>query len=106
MNIFLSKINVFFQFADYFRGLLKETLHDLSTIGCAEAKVRALELEIESLKHKHAEEMLELRKNISSVLKDIQKSIIEDKAKIIDETRAACETERLRCIEETKYKQW
>ena len=50
--------------------------------------------------------MLELRKNISSILKDVQKSIVEEKAKIVDETRAACEAERLRCVEEAKSKQW
>lgn len=92
--------------SDYFRGLLIETLSDLTTAGSSEAKIRSLELEIENLKHKHNEEMLEFRKNISTILKDIQKSIVEERNKIIDETRANCEAERLRSVEEAKSKQW
>lgn len=92
--------------ADYFRGLLVETLSDLTNMSSPEAKIRSLELEIENLKHKHTEEMLEFRKNISTILKEIQKSIVEEKSKIVDETRAACEAERVRSVEEAKSKQW
>ncbi|GLV41409.1 uncharacterized protein CBL_06639 [Carabus blaptoides fortunei] len=92
--------------ADYFRGLLKETLKDLAGMNNPESKIRSLELEIETLKQKHSEEMLEFRKNVSSVLKDIQKSIVEEKAKIVDETRQQCEVERVRCVDEAKAKQW
>lgn len=94
------------QLADYFRGLLKETLKDLAGMNNPESKIRSLELEIETLKQKHSEEMLEFRKNVSSVLKDIQKSIVEEKAKIVDETRQQCEVERVRCVDEAKAKQW
>lgn len=91
---------------DYFRGLIQETLSDLSDLNSPEAKIRSLELEIENLKHKHTEEMLEYRKNISTILKEIQKSITEEKNKIIDDTRTICEAERLRSVEEAKSKQW
>lgn len=91
---------------DYFCGLLKETLSDMSNVGNSEAKIKSLELEIEILKNKHNEELLEFRKNISTILKDIQKSIQEEKNKIVDETRSKCEAERLRSVEEAKSKQW
>lgn len=91
---------------DYFRGLLSESLQDLNVAGSPEAKIRSLELEVESLKYKHQEEMQEFKKNITIVLKDIQKSFAEEKHKIIDETRATCEAERLRSVEEAKSKQW
>ncbi|KAJ8939929.1 hypothetical protein NQ318_007857 [Aromia moschata] len=91
---------------DYFRGMLIETLEELGKSSNPEAKVVSLELEIEALKHAHNVEMSEMRKNICTILKDIQKSILEDREKIIDETRAQCEAETIKRVELAKSKQW
>lgn len=93
--------------ADYFRGMLTETLQDISTsFGENAATVAVLKAEIEQLKHKHSLEIIEIKKNVYSILKDIQKSIAEEQKKIVEETRAACEAEAVRRVQETKSKQW
>lgn len=93
--------------SDYFRGMLTETLHDLSSnFDCNAAAVAILKAEIEKLKHKHALEVIEIKKNVYSVLKDIQKSITEEQKKIIEDTRAACEIETIRRVQAAKSKQW
>lgn len=96
-----------FQISDYFRGMLIETLNDLSgNSECYEAAVASLKLEIETLKHKHTVEIMEIKKNICSILKDIQKSILEERERVIEETRAKCEAEAIKRVEEAKSKQW
>ncbi|KAL1490328.1 hypothetical protein ABEB36_013042 [Hypothenemus hampei] len=102
-----SKINsVAHRLGDYFRGLLVETLEDLSKCDNPEATISSLKLEIETLKHKHRIELSEVEKNVSTMLKDIQKSIVDDRERIIQETRAACESETIKRVEEAKSKQW
>ncbi|KAJ8980077.1 hypothetical protein NQ317_009433 [Molorchus minor] len=101
-----STINSVAHRGDYFRGMLIETLEDLGKTSNPEAKIISLQLEIDSLKHRHNLELQEIRKNVCTILKDIQKSIIEDREKIIDETRAACEAETIKRIELAKSKQW
>lgn len=91
---------------DYFRGMLIETLEDIGKTTTPEAKITSLQLEIESLKHTHNLEMAEMRKNVCTILKDIQRSIVEERDKIVDETRAACENETIRRVELAKSKQW
>lgn len=91
---------------DYFRGMLIETLEDIGKTDCSEAIVANLQREIETLKHKHEMEIVEIRKNVCTVLKDIQKCVLEEREKIVDQTRAACEAEALKRIEEAKSKQW
>ncbi|XP_050306700.1 protein kinase C-binding protein 1 isoform X2 [Anthonomus grandis grandis] len=91
---------------DYFRGMLIETLEDLGKSNNHEATIANLKLEIESLKHQHSIEISEIEKNTCTVLKDLQKSIVEDRERVIDETRAACEAETVRRVEEAKSKQW
>ncbi|KRT80953.1 PHD finger motif containing protein [Oryctes borbonicus] len=91
---------------DYFRGMLIETLNDLGSMGNVESAITSLRLENERLKHKHAEEILEIKKNVNSILRDIQKSIIDERERIIEETKAACEAETIKRVEEAKLKQW
>lgn len=93
--------------ADYFRGMLTETLQDISTnFGDNAATVATLKAEIEQLKHKHSLEVLEIKKNVYSILKDIQKSIAEEQKKIVEETKATCEAETIKRVQEAKSKQW
>lgn len=94
------------QLGDYFRGMLIETIEDLGKSTTPEAKITSLQMEIEALKHRHDVEMSEFRKNVCTILKDIQKSIVEDRERIIDETRAACEAETIKRVELAKSKQW
>ncbi|VEN33561.1 unnamed protein product [Callosobruchus maculatus] len=91
---------------DYFRGMLIETLEDLGKCQNPEARITSLQLEMEALKHKHNLELSEMRNNICTILKDIQKSLAEDRDRIIDETRAACEAETIKRVELAKSKQW
>ncbi|CAH0557053.1 unnamed protein product [Brassicogethes aeneus] len=102
-----AKINsIAHRLGDYFRGMLIETLDNLGQSNNQEATITSLKLEIESLKHKHEVEISEVKKNVSTVLEDIQRSIIEERDKVISETRAACEAETIKRLEETKSKQW
>ncbi|XP_057668394.1 uncharacterized protein LOC130901213 isoform X1 [Diorhabda carinulata] len=102
-----SRINsIAHRMTDYFRGMLIESLGDLAKTNNPEATILSLKLEIETIKHRHSVEMAEIRKNMCSILKDVQRSIIEERTKIIDETRASCEAETIRRVEAAKSKQW
>lgn len=93
--------------SDFFRGLITETLQDISTeFGENSATVAVLKAEIEQLKHSHSLELLEIKKNVYSILKDIQKSIAEEQKKLVEDTRSACEVETLKRVHETKLRQW
>ncbi|KAF2900980.1 hypothetical protein ILUMI_05198 [Ignelater luminosus] len=106
-GVVTSRINsISHRLGDYFRGMLIELLQEMGRSDNPEAEITRLKLENEELKHKHAEEILEIKKNISSVLKDIQKSLTDERNRVIDETRSACETECLKRVEEAKSKQW
>nr|XP_023028713.1 protein kinase C-binding protein 1-like [Leptinotarsa decemlineata] len=91
---------------DYFRGMLIETLEDLGKTANPEAKIVSLQLELETQKYRHMLEMTELRKNVCVILKDIQRSILEEREKAINETRATCEAETIKRVELAKSKQW
>lgn len=86
--------------------MLVEMLEDLGKVNNPEGTIASLKHEIETLQQKHASEMMDIRKNVCTILKDIQGSIVEEREKLIDETRSACEVEALRRIEEAKSKQW
>lgn len=86
--------------------MLIETIEDLSKTDDAEATILKLKLEIETLKHKHEVEMAEMQRNISTILKDIQTSIVEERNRVIEQVRAASEAEAQRRVEEAKSKQW
>lgn len=86
--------------------MLIETLQEIGTVDNSEAMITNLKLEIETLKHRHSEETLEIKKNINNVLKDLQKSIMEERQRIVDETRANCEAETIQRVKEAKMKQW
>ncbi|XP_044751048.1 protein kinase C-binding protein 1-like isoform X2 [Coccinella septempunctata] len=102
-----AKINsISHRLGDYFRGMLVEMLEDLGKVNNPEATIASLKHEIETLQQKHAAEMMDIRKNVCTILKDIQGSIVEERERLIDETRSACEIEALRRIEEAKSKQW
>lgn len=51
-------------------------------------------------------ELAEIRRNVSIVLKDIQKSVVEERERIVNETRANCDIELSKRVEEAKSKQW
>ncbi|XP_044268661.1 protein kinase C-binding protein 1 isoform X2 [Tribolium madens] len=102
-----SRINSMAQkLADYFRGLLVETISDIGKSSNPEATISTLKYEIEELNHKHSIELSEIRRNVSIVLKDIQKSVVEERERIINETKANCEMEMMKRVEEAKSKQW
>ncbi|KYB27503.1 MYND-type zinc finger-containing chromatin reader ZMYND8 isoform X1 [Tribolium castaneum] len=102
-----SRINSMAQkLTDYFRGLLVETIGDLGKSNNPEATISTLKYEIEELNHKHSIELSEIRRNVSIVLKDIQKSVVEERERIINETKANCEMEMMKRVEEAKSKQW
>lgn len=105
LNSFGNFVRIF-QFSDYFRGMLVETLDDLSKTEETEATVVKLKLEIEALKHKHEVEMAEMQRNITTILKDIQTSIVEERNRVIEQVRATSEAEAQRRVEEAKSKQW
>lgn len=86
--------------------MLIETLEDLGRSANPEAKIINLQLEIEALKYRHNIEMQELKKNMSTLLKDIQKSIEENRERIIAEAKIAWEAETIKRIELAKSKQW
>lgn len=86
--------------------MLIETLADLSKSGVSEATVAAMKLENETLKHKHGVEIAEIENNANTVVQDLQRSIAEEKERLVEETRAACEAETVRRVEEAKSKQW
>lgn len=86
--------------------MIIETLHDLGTSENPEATIASLKLENEVLKYRHNEELMEIKKNINTILKDIQKSIHEEREKLIDDTRMACEQETIKRVQEAKLKQW
>ncbi|KAF5295410.1 hypothetical protein FQA39_LY13071 [Lamprigera yunnana] len=91
---------------DYFRGMLIELLKEMGNSANPEAEITRLKLENEELKHRHAEEILEIKKNIFSILKDLQRSTSDEKNREIEETRANCEIETVKRVEEAKSKQW
>ncbi|KAF5298466.1 hypothetical protein FQR65_LT01245 [Abscondita terminalis] len=102
-----NKVNsISHRLGDYFRGMLIELLKEMGTSSNPAAEITKLKLENEELKHRHAEEILEIKKNISSVLKDMQKSLSDEKNRMIEETRTACELETVKRVEEAKSKQW
>ncbi|XP_076269494.1 zinc finger MYND-type containing 8 isoform X2 [Rhynchophorus ferrugineus] len=102
-----AKVNaVAHRMCDYFRGMLIETLEDFGKANNPEGTIASLKLEIETLKHRHSIELSEIEKNISTVLKDVKRSIEEEKEKIIEQTRIACEAETLKRIDDAKSKQW
>ena len=71
-----------------------------------EETVTSLRLENEQLKHKHSEEILELKKNVHTILQDIKKSIENDKEKNLEDMKKNTESEINKRVEETKQKQW
>ncbi|XP_063914614.1 MYND-type zinc finger-containing chromatin reader ZMYND8 isoform X2 [Zophobas morio] len=102
-----SRINSMAQkLGDYFRSLLVETISDLGKSNNPEATISGLKYEIEELNHKHSIELAEIRRNVSIVLKDTQKSVVEERERIINETKANCEMEMMKKVEEAKSKQW
>ncbi|XP_066159158.1 MYND-type zinc finger-containing chromatin reader Zmynd8 isoform X9 [Euwallacea fornicatus] len=102
-----AKINsIAHRVGDYFRGMLIETFEDLSKADNPDATIVNLKLEIESLKYKHSIEISEIERNLTTALKDIQRTILEDRERIVEETRTACEAETIKKVEEAKSKQW
>lgn len=95
-----------FQLNDYLRGMLIETLEDLGRSANPEAKIINLQLEIEALKYKHNVEIQEIKKNMGTLLKDIQRSIEENRDRMLSDARSAWEAETIKRVELAKSKQW
>lgn len=94
------------KFADFFRSVFEVTLSDIASMGCSEAKIQLLELELEQCKTIHAKEMAEIRSNTSMILNEMKKNFETEKTKLINETRRQCELDRIRAVEDTKKRQW
>lgn len=94
-----------FQMADYFRGMLIETIEEFGTKN-AEGKVVALELELERVKHAHKLELEDAKSNFTRILTEIQLSLARDREELEEKVRAECEAETIRRIELAKSKQW
>lgn len=86
--------------------MLAELLREMGTSANPEAEIAKLKQEMEELKYRHAEEMLELKRNIHSILRDMQKSFADARGRIVDETRTICEADAVKRVEEAKSKQW
>lgn len=86
--------------------MLIETLEDLGRSANPEAKIINLQLEVEALKYRHNIEIQEVKKNMGTLLKDIQRSIEENRDRIIAEARSAWEAETIKRVEIAKSKQW
>lgn len=86
--------------------MLIETIKELSGNELPDVTITNLKLEMERLKHKHQEEIVEIKRNFSTLLEDIQRSIAEEKVRIVNETKANCEANALIRVQEAKSKQW
>lgn len=87
--------------------MLIETLEDLGKGGSNhEMRIASLQMEIEALKHKHNVEIQEIKKNMGTLLKDIQRSIEENRERLLAEARTNWEAETIKRVELAKSKQW
>lgn len=87
--------------------MLVETIKDLNTPEeNVQLSILNLKLENEKLKYKHDKELAEIKKNISDILEDIQKTFKEEKQRLVNETKATCEADAIRRVQEAKSKQW
>lgn len=71
-----------------------------------EARNKLLQLENERLRSEHAAEIEKLRTNTDQILREMQRSLENEKTRLVAETRQQCVAERIRSVEETKKKQW
>lgn len=94
------------KFADFFRSVFEVTLADIAGMGCSEARIQLLELELEQCKMVHAKEIADLKSNTSIILNEMKKNFETEKTKLINETRRQCELDRIRAVEDTKKRQW
>ncbi|XP_037049728.1 protein kinase C-binding protein 1-like [Bradysia coprophila] len=94
------------KFADFFRSVFEATLTDIASMGCSEAKIQLLELELEQCKMTHAKEMADLKSSTGMILNEMKKNFETEKTKLINETRRQCELDRIRAVEDTKKRQW
>lgn len=94
------------KFADFFRSVFEVTLADIAGMGCSEARIQLLELELEQCKMTHAKEMADLKSSTSMLLSEMKKNFETEKTKLINETRRQCESDRIRAVEDTKKRQW
>lgn len=94
------------KFADFFRSVLEVTLADIASMGCSEARIQLLELELEQCKVAHAKEIADLKSNTGMILNEMKKNFETEKTKLINETRRQCELDRIRAVEDTKKRQW
>lgn len=100
------------QLADFFRSVIEDTLADMSgttnnsTGNSLEARNKLLQLEIERMRSEHSAEIEKLRSNTDQILREMQRSLENEKLRLVAETRQQCVAERIRSVEETKKKQW
>ncbi len=94
------------KFADFFRSVFEVTLADIAGMGCSEARIQLLELELEQCKMAHAKEIADLKSSTGLILNEMKKNFETEKTKLINETRRQCELDRIRAVEDTKKRQW
>ncbi|CAG9771154.1 unnamed protein product [Ceutorhynchus assimilis] len=107
----VAKVNsIGHNFADYFRNMFVETLREFAERGSLESLVASQKLELQQMKYQHQVDMMEFEKNVATVLKDVQKSIADDREKMLEEARKQWAIETTRQVEEarkeSKSKQW
>nr|XP_022900854.1 protein kinase C-binding protein 1 isoform X2 [Onthophagus taurus] len=95
---------------DYFRETMIKFLSEFSTTSdsssTVEAEIALLKLELENLKQQHSMEILEMKQNLQTILKEVHRNFTEERQRAVDETRRECELDAQKRIEDAKSKQW
>ncbi|KAJ8669342.1 hypothetical protein QAD02_000601 [Eretmocerus hayati] len=72
----------------------------------SEATIHYLKLRIERMKWEHQQQITELKHNNELVLRELKASMEVERFRALQDARREAEIDKLRCIEETKRKQW
>ncbi|XP_047736969.1 uncharacterized protein LOC108677761 isoform X2 [Hyalella azteca] len=118
--------------AEIMRASLEEVLSGLVVAGTPEARVAALQLELERSNWRHQQEVMEVRHNSDIMLGEMRASLEAEKHRAVEEMRRSmeqqqveirrqmerrlsekisevkrqCDVEKQRAVEDTKKKQW
>ncbi|CAL4136566.1 unnamed protein product, partial [Meganyctiphanes norvegica] len=94
--------------AEIMRATLEDVLGGLVGTGTPEARLAALQLELERTSWRHQQELAEVRHNADVMLQivEMRRQMERQMVERISEVRRQLEAEKQRAIEETKKKQW
>ena len=92
--------------ADYMRKNLEDLFKDMASQGSPEAKVKAMQIEMEKMQWTHQQELSEVKHNADLILMEMRASMEQEKQRSIVDCRKQAEIEKQRVIAETKKKQW